>query len=156
MAIDRVLRGHDLFGLLNVDQMKRLSEFSSVKRFAAGEVVFGYNDLATHVHMLVSGAVLLRLPAEHQDFSLIISRLEKGELFGLSPLMDSRRYTAEAECRADSEILLIEGAPFKELLHQNCPAGLSIMNRVAHIYFTRYINVLKSLQGVVDQVSLIR
>ena len=156
MAIDRVLRGHDLFGLLNVDQMKRLSEMSSVKQYGAGETVFAFNDAANHVFMMLNGAVALRLPADHQEFSLVISQLEKGELFGLSPLLDSPRYTAEATCGADSEILLIEAKPFEELLRQNCMAGLTIMNRVAHIYFTRYISVLKSLQGVVNQVSLIR
>jgi len=149
MSVDGILKGHDLF--------------RSVKKFEANETVFSYNDPAGHIYMLMEGAVDLRLPSEGQDFSLVISKMEKGELFGLSPLLDSPpplldspRYTATAQCSAATELLSIEAKPLRELLKRNSLVGFEIMNQVAHIYFNRYIEVLKKLQGVVGQVSLIR
>ena len=156
MSLDGILKGHELFRSLGVDQAHELSSFSSVKRFEANETVFWYNDAAGHIYMLMEGAVDLRLPADDQDFSLVISKIEKGELFGLSPLLDSPRYTATAQCGAATELLSIEAKPFRELLKRNCPVGFEIMNQVAHIYFNRYIEVLRKLHGVVGQVSLIR
>ena len=156
MTIVRVLRGHDLFQALNVDQINAIAKFSSVKRLKAGAGVFRYNDLGGHVYMLLAGAVDLRLPASPQEISLGVSKIERGELFGLSPLLDSPRYTATAQCSEDSEILAIEAKPFRNALKDNCLIGFEVMNRVAHIYFTRYIDVLKSLQGIVGQISLIR
>lgn len=156
MSIESMLRGHDIFQSLSLDQANEISSFSSVKKYGADETVFVYNDPAGHVYMLMEGSVHLRLPAKAQDFSLIISRVERGELFGLSPLLDSPRYTATAQCSEATELLLIEAKPFRELLKRNCLVGFNIMNQVAHIYFTRYINVLKNLQGVVSQISLIR
>lgn len=156
MSIDGVLKGHDLFRSLNFDQAHLISEFSSLKNINQGEAVFKYDTPASHIFMLIDGSVSLRLPAESQDFSLIISNIQKGELFGLSPLLGSQRYTATAICNSDSEVLFIEAEPFLEILMKNCPVGFNVMNRVAHIYFNRYIKLLENLQGVVSQISLIR
>jgi len=156
MSIDRMLKGHDLFRSLTVEEANQLSGFSSVKKYEANETVFKYNGLGLHVYMLMEGSVYLRLPASPPDFSFVISKIEKGELFGLSPLLGSERYTAAAECSKASEVLSIEAKPFRELLQKNCPVGFQIMSQVADIYFTRYISVLKNLQGVVNQIPLIR
>jgi len=151
-----MLKGHDLFQALSVDETSQLNGFSSTKHFSAGEMIFEYNEPAGHVYMLMSGSVNLRLPATEQDFSLVVSRIEEGELFGLSPLLDSVRYTATAQCVNAVEVLSIEARPFREMLKNNSLVGFNIMNRVADIYFNRYIDVLKNLQGVVGQISLIR
>lgn len=156
MSIDRALKGHDLFRSLSVDETNQISSFSSVKKYKADEIVFKYNGAGTHVYMLMKGSVYLRLPANPPEFSFAISKIEKGELFGLSPLLDSPRYTSTAQCSEETEVLAIEAQPFRELLQKNCPVGFNIMNQVAHIYFSRYIDVLKNLQGVVSQIALIR
>jgi len=134
----------------------RSAVFSSVKKFGFDEAIFKYNGAGSHVYMLMKGLVYLRLPANPPEFSFIISKIEKGELFGLSPLLDSPRYTATAHCYEETEVLAIEAKPFRELLLKNNLVGFSVINQVAHIYFTRYIDVLKNLQGVISQVSLVR
>ncbi len=156
MSVDRVLKGHDLFQSLSVDEAHRIAEFSSVKLYDRNETVFNYGDPGGHVYMLMDGSVDLLLPAESLEFNMVVSRIEVGELFGLSPLLDSPRYTASAVCRDQTELLSIEADRFRELLRNNPVVAFDTMNRVAHIYFNRYIDVLKSLQGVVNQVSLIR
>jgi len=155
MSIDGMLKGHELFQSLGFDETHAISLFSSVKSCEAGTTIFTYGDAAGHVYMLMDGAVDLKLPAQH-GFSLVVSKIQKGELFGLSPLLDSPRYTATAVCERTTELLSIEAKPLRELLTENCLAGFNIMNQVAHIYFNRYLNVLKSLQGIVGQISLIR
>ena len=155
MSIDGVLKGHDLFRSLNFDQAHLISEFSAMRSLNQGESIFRYDSPASHIFMLIDGSISLRLPAKSQDFNLVISNIQKGELFGLSPLLGSQRYTATAICNSASEVLFIEAKPFLELLMNNCPVGFNVMNRVAHIYFTRYIKLLENLQGVVSQVSLI-
>jgi len=156
MTIDRALKGHDLFRSLTVEEANQLSSFSSVRKYEADEMIFKYNQPSTHVFMLMKGSILLRLPANPPDFSLVISKIEKGELFGLSPLLGSSRYTSSAQCSEYTEVLSIEAKPFRELLINNCPVGFQIMSQVAHIYFSRYIDVLKNLQNVVGQIPLIR
>ena len=155
MNIDKIVKGHDIFRSLNVDETAKLSGFSADKKFKAGDVVFKYNGASSHVYMLMSGSVTLRLPAAGSDISFAISNLEKGELFGLSPLLGSKRYTSTAQCNSDVEVLAIEAKPLHDLLKENAPVGFDIMNQVARIYFARYIDVLMHFQGIVSQIPLI-
>jgi CRP-like cAMP-binding protein len=156
MGIDKVIKGHDLFQSLTIDEAHRISDLSSIKKYHPNEFIFKYGGAGSHIYMLMEGTVYLRLPSNPPEFSFIISKIEKGELFGLSPLLDSPRYTASAQCMEETEVLSIEARPFREILTNNSPVGYDIINRVARIYFARYIEVLKSIQGVLGQISLIR
>jgi len=151
-----ILKGHDLFRSLGLEKAFEIKNFSSVKKYEADEIIFEYNSAASHIFMLMKGSVNLQLPSKSQEYSLVISKIEIGELFGLSPLLDSSRYTAMAQCGEASEILTIEAKPFRNLLKENCIIGMNIMNHVAKIYFARYINVMRNLQEVAGQISMIR
>ncbi len=156
MGIDNMLKGHELFASLNVDEIDRLSAFSSIKEYVRDESIFTYDQASSHFYMLMEGTVYLQLPANPPEFSFAVSKIEKGELFGLSPLLNSPRYTSTARCFSPVEALSIEAKPFRDMLRENCPAGLDIINNVARIYFTRYLSVLQRLQDVVSQISLVR
>lgn len=155
MIIDKTLKGHELFASLNVDEVNKLSAFSSMKEYDAEETIFEINQTSSHFYMLMEGTVYLQLPANPPEFSFAVSKISIGELFGLSPLLNSPRYTSTAKCYTKTKVLSIEAKPFRDLLHSNCPAGLDIMNRVARIYFNRYLEVLKKLQDVVSHISLV-
>jgi signal-transduction protein with cAMP-binding, CBS, and nucleotidyltransferase domain len=155
MSIAGMLKGHDLFRALSVEDVGRISGFSSMKNFEKDETIFVNGRPGTHVFLLLEGSVYLRMPADSPELSIAVARVEKGELFGLSPLLGSKTYTASGHCRENSSVLAIEARPFRELLHSNCSTGLHIMSEVAHVYFTRYLQVLKSLQRVVSDLPLI-
>lgn len=152
MSIEKMLKGHDLFTSLNFDEVSHMSKFSAVREFKTGETIFEYNQPGTHVYILQEGLVYLQLPAVFPEFSLALSRVEKGDLFGISPLIESPLYTASAKCYADTKVLTIEAKPFRKLLESNSLVGLDVMNKVARIYFTRYIDLLKRLHEAVSQV----
>ena len=149
MSNDTILKGHDLFASLNVDEMDRLSAFSSVREYRENEIVFENNQAASHFYILMDGLVYLQLPADLPEFSIPISKVEKGELFGISPLLKSPRYTLTAKCFQDTKALAVEAEPFREILQQNCRAGMDIITRVADIYFKRYLDLIERLQSVV-------
>ncbi|TKJ40114.1 hypothetical protein CEE37_10285 [candidate division LCP-89 bacterium B3_LCP] len=149
MIIDKMLKGQELFASLSVDEVYLTSTFSSVKEFEADEIIFDYNQASSHFYVLLEGGVYLQLPGKTSEFSFAVLKVEQGELFGLSPLLDSPRYTATAKCYKPTKVLSIEAKPFRDLLRENCPAGLDIINRVARIYFNRYINILSRLQEAV-------
>ncbi|MDP8240797.1 MAG: cyclic nucleotide-binding domain-containing protein [Candidatus Hatepunaea meridiana] len=156
MITDQILKGHELFATMTVDEIHELSKFTSEKEFKAGETIFEYMQVCAHFYMLNEGVVYLQLPAQPSEFSFAISKIAKGELFGLSPLLNATRYTATAKCYEATKVLSIEAKPFRELLQSNCPVGLTIINQVASIYYARYLNILKKLQDIVSQVSMVR
>ena len=149
MSDDMVLKGHDVFASLTVDEIHDLSAFSSVKEFRELDVIFENNQEASHFYILMDGSVYLQLPGNLPEFSIPISKVEKGELFGISPLLRSPRYTSTAQCYKDTRVLAVEAKPFLELLHQNRLAGVDIITRIANIYFTRYLDLIKRFQNVV-------
>jgi CRP-like cAMP-binding protein len=155
MGLEKMLKGTELFGSLNVDEVHRVSTFSSMKEFKAGETVFTFNKSASHFYVLMEGTIYLQLPANPPEFNFAISKIEKGHLFGLSPLLDVPRYTSTAYCYEDVKVLCVEAKPFRELLRHNYTAGFPIINQVARVYFNRYMEVLKRLNDVVSQISLI-
>jgi len=155
MSVGTVLKRSELFGMLNVDEVNKISKFSSMKEFKAGELIFTYNKPGSHCYILMQGKVYLQLPANPPEFNFAIAKIEKGELFGLSPLLDSPRYTSTAHCYSSTKVLSIEAKPFRELLRKNHMAGFTIINQVARIYFHRYTDVLKRLQDVVGQITVI-
>lgn len=156
MIEDKIIKGHDLFSTLTVDEIHRMSRFASEREFKEGEMIFELNQPCGHLYMLKQGTVFLLLPANPKEFSFAISNIEKGELFGLSPLLGASRYTASAKCYESTKVLSIEAKPFREMLLNNYHAGFDIINKVAAIYYARYLNTLKKLQDVVSQVSLVR
>ena len=156
MSVERILKGHDLFGLLSVEEMNLVSGFSTEKKFGAGESVYSCNGRANHVYMMMEGTVHLRLPSEDPQVSFLVSQLERGELFGLAPMLEAERYTTTAHCATDVRVLSIEAEPFLKLLERDYTAGYQIMRRAARIYYTRYIEILKTLQGVLKQIPLVR
>jgi signal-transduction protein with cAMP-binding, CBS, and nucleotidyltransferase domain len=155
MSIAGMLKGHELFRALSVEDVGRISGFSSVKNYEKGETVFRFGRSASHVFLLLEGSVYLRVAAENPELSIAVARVEKGELFGLSPLLGSKTYTTSGICRENASVLAIEARPFRDLLYSDCRTGLHIMGDVAHVYFTRYLQVLKNLQRVVNDLPLI-
>ena len=149
MSSNMILKGHDLFASLNVDEINKISNYSSVKEFRDREIIFEHNQPSSHFFILMEGLVYLQLPANQPEFRVNIYKVEKGELFGISPLLKSSHYTSTAQSFKETKVLSIEAKPFHELLHSNYPAGLDIINRVAHIYFIRYLDLIKRIQGLV-------
>jgi CRP-like cAMP-binding protein len=156
MSIAGILEGHTLFQSLPLEDVRRISELSTERSYERGETIFAEGQTGTHLFLMLEGLVHLRLPASPPNFSIVVSQIEKGELFGVSPLLGSAHYTASATCEQRSHVLAMEGRPFRELLQHDCSIGFNIMSQVARIYFNRYVEVLRSFQRVVNQIPLIR
>ncbi len=156
MTADKGLKGQELFAKLNVDEINQLDRFSHVKEFKKDEIIFEYGQVCSHIYMLMSGTVFLMLPANPADYSFAIAEIEKNEIFGLSPILKSPRYTAQAKCHNDCKVLAIEAEPFMKMLDANHNVGLGILNEVARIYYLRYLDILRKLQDIVSHVSIVK
>lgn len=155
MSASMSLKGYDLFRSLPIENVNRISGFSSLKTYSRGETVYSYDVPATHIFMLMKGLVYLRLPAQSAEFSMIVSKVEPPYLFGLAPLMGGHRYTVTADCAQDCEVLAIEAKPLQAMLQENPLVGNLIMSAVARAYSERYMEMLKRLQSILNQIPVI-
>lgn len=69
-------------------------------------------------------------------------------MFGVSPLAGLQRYILDATCVEDSEVLKIEIAPLRAVLEQNLVAGFAIQQKVAQIFFTRFVNAMERVAAL--------
>ena len=143
MSIVDALRGNPLFQGLSEELLAQVSQIASRRSYRRGDTILALGAPSTHVYLLLSGMVLLRLPGKQQDYATIISTVTEGELFGISPLLGSTRYTSTATSEKSSEVIAIDAKPFAELIHSGQLPGYEIMRHVAEMYFRRYVEVLR-------------
>ena len=153
MDVGNALKAHDVFRSFPPKQVDAITAFSSVKTLDKGEIVYGTDKRATHVFVLLEGKVHLCLPGAPAQPGLVVSRLQKGELFGVAPLLGCERYTTRAVCATTSKILYIEAQPLLEMLKSNAFIGQDIMNSVARGYFERYQRLVDRVQKVVADLA---
>ncbi|MBL6975910.1 MAG: cyclic nucleotide-binding domain-containing protein [Deltaproteobacteria bacterium] len=154
MGVTEMLKGHDLFRTLTVDNVGRINAFSSTKAFKKGDLVFRHEDKGAHVFIMLEGRIHLTLPAAVGKLKLIVTAVENGEFFGLSPLLGSERYTATALCLEPTRVLAIEADPFRAVLEENHLIGMEVMGMVARAYFSRYIETFGRIQHILKHVPI--
>jgi len=153
MDISKMLTGHQLFKSFLPEQVDKISRFSSSRTLQKGEIVYMPDRKATHVFVLLEGEVHLRLSSGTGESGLLVSRVAKGEFFGIAPLLGSDRYTTNAQCAKPSKALFIEAQPLIEMLKANPIIGQQVMTLVARTYFDRYQVLMERIQKVLNDLA---
>jgi len=155
MSVTRMLKGHELFQSLSVEEVDKVSSFSGLEELRKDQFVFESGTAGSHFFVLLQGRVNLRLAAAAHEASLVVGRIEKGDIFGLAPLLGAGQHTTSAQCAEPSKVLAVEAAPLRALLKKNSLVGLQVMTAVAQAYFSRYVETLKGVQKVVNEIATI-
>lgn len=153
MTVAKMMNAHELFQSLGFEDVEKVSSFTGIMNFKEGEKVFASESFGSHIFILMEGKLDLRLSARSGEASLVMGRVEKGEMFGLSPLIGSGRHTTTAECTAPCKVLAIEAKPLLSLLENNALIGLEITSMIARVYFSRYIETMKRVQRVINEIA---
>jgi CRP-like cAMP-binding protein len=152
MSYDR-LGSEEIFSFLRPDQISALSDAADKTFGRAGEIVYRRGDPATHVYVVLNGSVALRLPGKG-GVNLLVDELRPGSAFGSCVSFAMDNYTLNAQCTDDSELLRIESAALKRLLESDPRMGYAIQSRISEIYFRRYIETMKKLQAIVQNIPV--
>jgi len=155
MSVTKMLKGHELFQSLSFEDVDKISNFSGVKDLRKDEVVFTSGGVGTHFFVLLEGIVNLRLPADAHEASLVVGRIEKGDIFGLAPLLGAGRHKTTAQCAEPCRVLSIEAEPLRKLLEESPFVGIHVMRMAAEAYFTRYVETLRRVQKVINEIAAI-
>ena len=152
MGASDSLTGNDVFKLLGDEELAKINKFSSEKKFKAGDVIYRRATPSSHFFLVLEGSVLLVLPEELGRHEITISRVEKGEMVGMSQFLGHNRYTVRAVAEVDTVLKVIEAKPFLEILKSNPMVLNEVRAAVARTYYARYLGLLSKLQGVVSQL----
>lgn len=154
MEVAKMFKGHELFQSLSFEDVNKISDFSRTVTYEVDDVVFARGERGSQFYVLLEGLANLKLPATDLDSSLVVGRINEGDIFGLSPLLGFEHFTTTAQCAARSTVLVVDVAPFRDLLESNTRVGAYIMNVIARAYFTRYLEVLRRFQNILNEIVL--
>ena len=152
MAVEK-LEKHELFGLLNPTEIKRLSAASGIAKLKEGDRIYSEGVPASHLFVLIRGRVELKRPTKG-GLNLLVDDLIAGSIFGVSSLMGTDRYLLHADCAEDSEVLKIECKVLRQILDGNPVVGYAFQRRVSQIFFKRYLNTMERLQTIVQAIPI--
>ena len=87
MSVGKMLTGHEFFHSFLPEQVAAISKFASARKLDKGEIIYRPDRKATHVFVLLDGQVELRLPSGADEMGFLVSRVSKGEFFGIAPFL---------------------------------------------------------------------
>jgi CRP-like cAMP-binding protein len=147
------LESREVFEFLRPEQMRTLSEAAESTSLRAGEFVYHQGAAADHFFVLLSGQVALRLP-QKEGMSLQINELTSGAMFGSCVCFEVPNYSLTAQCTEDARLLSIRADTLKRLMEDDLVMGYAIQTRISRVYFQRYIDAMRMLQGIVQTIPL--
>jgi CRP-like cAMP-binding protein len=146
MALEK-LEKHELFGLLNESELAELANAAGVMKLAEGELACREGNTAGHFFVLLKGRVELTKP-NPEGPSHLVDDLLPGSVFGVSSVMNERRYFLDGVCVEDSEVLKIEGRALRRVLDMNPTVGYAMQRRLSQIFFKRFVDAMERAQEV--------
>jgi len=145
------LKKAELFEALEESQLNIILSHSTIESFPEGTVIFRQGDEATHLYVLIDGAVNLTVKAQDES-NLMTSQIQKeGAVFGIPSLIEPFRYNVTVKCLMPTKVLRIEAGQIKRRMEEDPRMGMNIMKTLASIYFARLndtrMGVSKLLKG---------
>jgi CRP-like cAMP-binding protein len=144
------LAGNWFFKGLEGTQIDTLIGLGQYTSYAAGEKVVVEGEPAESFHILVQGAVSIKMRME-QHGEMVLSILKQtGEIFGWSALVEGGRSTATAECLEEARVLSFRKRDLEDLFARDPVLGYCFMKRLAGL-ISRRLESTRAL--LVKQIS---
>ena len=147
------LEAYDVFRFLRPDQVRRLSDSAETVGVREGEFIYHRGERATHLYVVLTGQVALRLPVR-EGMSVLVDNLGPGAMFGSCVCLDLPTYSVAAQCMERSRLLRIDAGLLKRLMDDDLPMGYALQTEISKTYFSRYLDAMGKLQAVVLNLPL--
>jgi len=146
MITTDVISQFSLFKGLSDSLLKEIAAIGKETSAKKGEYVFREGEKADQLHFLVSGSIALRVKLTSKPEHVTVSFVGKPyESFGWSGVVPPYHYTSSAICEEDSQILVVPGEKFMQILEKHPEAGFIVMRRIAEIIADRLRNSRQAL-----------
>lgn len=137
---------HDipLFSELSIEQLRKISSFSKLKRFMKNEIIFNENDFYVGFYILLKGAVkVYKISSKGKES--VVHIVKPLTAFADIPLFEGGNYPVTAEALEETLALLIPKDHFLELIHSEPEISLKML--------AGFAKRLKSLINQLDDIS---
>lgn len=115
-----------LFSSLDNEQLKLLDEFSTIKCFKEGNILFYEGESPKHLFFLLDGLVKLYRYDAHNAIT-ILDYYYNQSLIGEAASLQQTPYQTTAECDTDSTILMVEYDGFSQHFLRNPDVAIQLI-----------------------------
>lgn len=137
---------HDipLFSELSIEQLRKISSFSKLKRFMKNEIIFNENDFYVGFYILLKGAVkVYKISSKGKES--VVHIVKPLTAFADIPLFEGGNYPVNAEALEETIVLLIPKDHFLDLIHSEPEISLKML--------AGFAKRLKSLINQLEDIS---
>ena len=154
VAIDD-FKKFEIFNVFSKNQLAELSKITENKTFKKGAQIYKENDRANRFYLVVKGQVSLNKIDPGEQIGISFEKRERGGLFGAACFMEPQKYTLNALCLKDSEVMSIDADKLFKLFQTDPDMGYKFMKEVAKIYFDRYKVAKRQIHAMVKAPTII-
>lgn len=144
-ALPEVLRNVPLFANLPPDDLRRVAEIASARRYEKRAAIFREGERADGFYVVRAGKVkVFKLSADGKE--QVLHLVGPGQSFAEATIFEGGTYPAHAEALEDSELVFLPKRPFTDLLEKNPRIALRMMASLSRW--------LKRMTDLVESISL--
>lgn len=165
--IRQALESIDLLANLPAAALDQLARFTTIRMMRKGETVFCQGEPSPYCFGIVSGEVLIQRMSSDKRFPpKVLGELTAGALFGESAFFEDSPRLAQANAKADGELIMILGSKLREWLRGEPEAGVPLTmgllrNSIERLHHTSHElsivygtgRLLGSVKGFRDRVG---
>lgn len=130
------LRQHSSLSELDDSVLQYLSDCARKQSIKTGDVLFRHGDPADAFYLVLSGQILIEIPAISGP-SLEIQRLCHGKILGWSWLIPPYKWTFQARAETDTEILEFDGAAVLARCEEDPAFGYAVLKKFSALMSER-------------------
>ena len=130
------LKQKDIFWAMGKDFVKEIMDVSVTESHKEGELLFHEGDPANTFYILLKGRIKLSLGETGQAVYIVSSA---GEAFGWSSLIGRERFSATAECMAETKLLKFDKEKLNKVLDKDPINSLILFKRLAELLGNRLL-----------------
>ena len=117
--------------------------------YPSGTVVIGQNAAADYIYLIEHGKVEISYKP-YDDFSITVTHVEEGGLFGWSALVGSPKYTSSATAIEDLDVVRMRGSDLRKLCADHPNAGKVILDRLASAVSSRWEDAHEQVKSILE------
>jgi CRP-like cAMP-binding protein len=121
--------------------LAKLADICQEESFLPEECIFREGEEAIKIYILIEGSVALQVQLKKYHHFVVSTMEEKGELFGWSAVVESKRYSATIKCLQQTRALSLKGEDLEKLFQEDPPLGLHFMKKIAGLIDQRLITL---------------
>jgi len=145
-----LLKELSFFDGLSKEDLEHLSPYFSYKAFRAGQVIFGQDEFAEYLYLVIEGsAEIIYKPDDGPPMK--VAHIKPGGVFGWSAAMGNVTYTSGADCVEDCNTLKMRGSDIRKLSKKFPDLGQAILDRLAFVISERWQNRQSKVISLLSQ-----